>query len=132
LEVLDAVPDTSSQYMAAQLAAIGTRLAVHTPTALSRNDIVTAGERLAMLELDPERRATASIEVLRAAHDWLRSSLAHTGSEHVTVLDCPFTDRDLRRGLEREYRALARLANDVGARREFVELANSVRPVTWV
>jgi serine/threonine-protein kinase PknG len=48
------------------------------------------------------------------------------------LLGCEFTERGLRFGLERSYRAQARLAPDRHRRIELVEAANSVRPRTWV
>ena len=48
------------------------------------------------------------------------------------LLGCEFTERGLRFGLERSYRAQARLAPDRRRRTELVEAANSVRPRTWI
>jgi hypothetical protein len=48
------------------------------------------------------------------------------------VLGCRLTDREVRRGLERHYRTLARLERDKAARRRLVEQANAVRPLTWI
>jgi serine/threonine-protein kinase PknG len=48
------------------------------------------------------------------------------------LFGCEFTERGLRFGLERSYRAQARLAPDRHRRIELVEAANSVRPRTWV
>ncbi|HEX7661143.1 MAG TPA: tetratricopeptide repeat protein [Pseudonocardiaceae bacterium] len=131
LDVLESVPDTSSHYVTAQLAAVTTRLSVRTPSALSRKDIVIAAERLNTLDLDAERRSKASIGVLCAAHAWLRSG-THPGLDNATVLDCPLTDRGVRGGLERNYRALAKLADTAVARRDLIDMANTVRPMSLV
>ena len=48
------------------------------------------------------------------------------------LLGCEFTERGLRFGLERSYRAQARLAPDRRRRVELIEAANGVRPRTWV
>ena len=48
------------------------------------------------------------------------------------LLGCEFTERGLRFGLERSYRAQARLAPDRRRRIELVEEANIVRPRTWI
>jgi len=47
------------------------------------------------------------------------------------LLGCEPSERSLRFGLERSYRALARLAPDRRRRIELVDLANDVRPRTW-
>ena len=47
------------------------------------------------------------------------------------LLGCELTERALRFGLERSYRAQARLAPDRRRRIELVEAANDVRPRTW-
>ena len=47
------------------------------------------------------------------------------------LLGCEFTERGLRFGLERSYRAQARLAPDRRRRIELVDAANAVRPRTW-
>lgn len=47
------------------------------------------------------------------------------------LLGCELTERALRLGLERNYRALARLAPDPGRRIELADLANDVRPRTF-
>jgi hypothetical protein len=47
------------------------------------------------------------------------------------LLGCELTERALRLGLERNYRARARLAPDPGRRIELADLANDVRPRTF-
>ena len=47
------------------------------------------------------------------------------------ILGCEPNERSLRFGLERGYRALARLTSDRGRRIALVDMANSVRPKTW-
>jgi serine/threonine-protein kinase PknG len=127
--VAESVPPTSSHYTAARLAAIRARLdgaAQVGPKVAQR--IVAAGEALASLELDAERRLRVGIEVLGAAHAWASMNDPEGGM----VLGYPLHERDLRRGLERYYRELARLMRDKRNRVQCVEFANSVRPVTWV
>jgi serine/threonine-protein kinase PknG len=46
------------------------------------------------------------------------------------VLGCTLTERDLRFGLERAYRSLARLADTTPERVALVDQANAVRPRT--
>jgi serine/threonine-protein kinase PknG len=46
------------------------------------------------------------------------------------VLGCRLAERELRFGLERCYRALARLASTPEQRHELVDKANAIRPRT--
>ncbi|MGH3415472.1 MAG: tetratricopeptide repeat protein, partial [Actinocrinis sp.] len=48
------------------------------------------------------------------------------------VFDADLTERDVRRALERSYRARARMAPDRRARIELVDQANALRPRTLV
>jgi len=67
--------------------------------------------------------------VLRAALGCVQTGGPAPGGK---LLGCEFTEHGLRLGLERSYRAQARLAPDRHRRIELVEAANSVRPRTWV
>ncbi|WP_436492707.1 tetratricopeptide repeat protein [Actinokineospora sp. HUAS TT18] len=127
IEVLHSVPDTSSHHVAAQVAAIKIKTsAASAPMA----DIHDAAKRLERLALDAERRARLSAEVLEAAHGWVKAGKpgAHPGTS--TVLGCELSERELRLGLERCYRALARLAGTTEQRHELVDRANAIRPRT--
>jgi serine/threonine-protein kinase PknG len=124
VEVLLSVPETSSHYVTAQVAAIRA-LSGGRPT---EQDLVTAAARLGVLELDAERRAQASRELLEAALDWVHKGQTGAGK----VLDCGLTDQELRLGLERTYRTLARQAGTPAERIALVDRANEIRPRTWV
>jgi phosphate transport system substrate-binding protein len=65
---------------------------------------------------------------LRAALACAQAGVALPGGR---LLGCEFTERGLQFGLERSYRAGARLATDRRRRIELVDAANSVRPRTW-
>ncbi|MFE3989097.1 tetratricopeptide repeat protein [Nocardia tengchongensis] len=124
----DSVPATSSHHGAAQLAALGAQLAgAAGPGAHAY--LVAAGHRLEALPLDPERKARHGIAVLDAARTITVAQPAEPGA---TVLGCRFVDRELRRALEARYRELARLSSDKLARRDLVNRANAIRPVSWV
>ncbi|MVU77745.1 protein kinase [Nocardia sp. ET3-3] len=124
ISAADSVPASSSHHTAAQLAAFGAQLAGG-----SGRYLVAAGNRLEALALDPEHKAWRSIEVLDAARGLTAVSPGEPGA---TVLGHPFADRDLRRALESQYRELARLSSDKLARRDLVNRANAIRPVSWV
>jgi serine/threonine-protein kinase PknG len=129
-----AVPETSSHHAAAQIAAV--RLLVAGGAGLSAGDLHQADLRLGRLSLDDNdpRRHQLTVEILRAALDWVsavpaapRRNGAQAGAERI--LGYEPNERALRFGLERGYRALANLVPE--RRVELVDLANSVRPRTW-
>jgi serine/threonine-protein kinase PknG len=128
VDVLLSVPETSNHYITARLAAIRARTGVSTREGLSEDDLVSASVQLDGLELDAERRAQASRDLLEAAHAWVREGRTGTGK----VLDCQLTDGELRLGLERTYRMLARQADTASERIALVDRANEIRPRTWV
>ncbi len=133
IEVLEAVPASSSHHVAAQVAAIKIKTRVNggakEPVPVSERDLVDASARLERLQLDAERRTKLSAEVLEAAYDWLRAPQGQPTSG-AKVLGCALDERDLRFGLERCYRTLARLAGTVDQRVELVDKANKIRPRT--
>jgi serine/threonine-protein kinase PknG len=130
-----AVPETSSHHAAAQIAAV--RLLVTGGAGLSAADLQQADVRLGRLSLDDNdpRRHQLTVEVLRAALDWVSGappapSPAKSRSVGERILGCEPNERSLRFGLERGYRALATLLPE--RRTELVDMANSVRPRTWI
>ena len=143
IAALAAVPDTSIHHAAAQIAAV--RILVTGgggPSAITVDDLRQADGRLGRLALDEIRRQQLTIEVLRAALDWCvaGSTPAAAGPAHAragrpqggdgAILGCDLNSRALRFGLERSYRALARLTPDDARRVELVDLANEIRPRT--
>ena len=130
-----AVPETSSHHAAAQIAAV--RLLVAGGAGLSGADLHQADQRLGRLPLDDNdpRRHQLAVEILRAALDWVstpapapKQGPAQPAGERI--LGCEPNERALRFGLERGYRALATLIPE--RRVELVDMANSVRPRTWI
>jgi len=96
---------------------------------VSPDDLGQAGARADRLKLDAIQKEYLSAEVLRAGLGCAEAGGTVPGGK---LLGCEFTERGLRFGLERSYRAQARLATDHHRRIELVEEANSVRPRTWV
>jgi serine/threonine-protein kinase PknG len=134
-----AVPETSSHHAAAQIAAV--RLLVAGGAGLSAADLSQADLRLGRLALDDKdpRRHQLTVEILRAALDWVsavpaaprpggQAGRSAAGGERI--LGYEPNERALRFGLERGYRALASLLPE--RRVELVDMANSVRPRTWI
>ncbi|HEV7648298.1 MAG TPA: tetratricopeptide repeat protein [Actinophytocola sp.] len=131
IEVLEGVPDSSSHHVAAQVAAI--KIKTDSSVPVGEHDLHDAARRLERLALDAERRTTLSAEVLEAAYGWVRAGRpepAAAGSDTRSVLGCRLVERELRFGLERCYRALARLAGTPEQRHALVDKANSIRPRT--
>jgi serine/threonine-protein kinase PknG len=128
VDVLASVPETSSHYVAAQIAAVRARVCNRDPAHLTEADLREAGDRLARLEPDAARRESLTIDTLQAALSWVEAGNAAADGR---LLGCDLTERALRFGLERSYRALARLAPGAEQRIGLVNLANDVRPRTW-
>lgn len=130
IEVLESVPDNSSHYVTAQVAAIKIKARAHEVAKLAEPDLYDAARRLERLALDAERRTQLSVEVLEAAYGWVKAGRPGGGHATGTVLGCNLSERELRFGLERCYRALARLAGTPEQRHELVDRANAIRPRT--
>jgi serine/threonine-protein kinase PknG len=123
------VPPTSSHHVAAQIAAVRIQLArLDGQAGLTPGDLQAAGARLGQLTLDAQRQQQLTAEVLQSALGTALTGPAGGGQ----LLGCELTERALRFGLERSYRALARLAPDQGRRIELVDRANEIRPRTWL
>jgi serine/threonine-protein kinase PknG len=147
VDILDEVPDSSSQHIAAQIAAVRARLSGE-PGTLGEADLVDASVRLERLRLDEQRRAGLAIEMFRSALAWLgvnapaalpglvpRQRTASPMAPPVAtgkVLGQELREREVRFGLERAYRLLATLEPDAQARYALVDEANAVRPRTVV
>ncbi|MBQ0829215.1 serine/threonine-protein kinase [Streptomyces tagetis] len=141
VNTLESVPESSIHYTAARVAAVRARLRRRTAPAgdLAFPDDLTAAARqveaLDVYGLDPARRERLSAEVLGCALDWVlsggRGSVAPVPGGR-TLLGSTLDERGLRFGLERSYRALARLAHGGEERNDLVERANRYRPRTWV
>ncbi len=131
IAALAAVPETSSHHAAAQIAAV--RILVS--PGVTDDDLRQADGRLGRLSLDEARRQQLTVEILRAALGWAgrapNSGSGRPAAGDRLILGCEPTERSLRFGLERGYRALARLTSDRARRIELVDMANAVRPKTW-
>ena len=131
IAALAAVPETSSHHAAAQIAAV--RILVS--PGVTSTDLRQADGRLGRLTLDEARRQQLTVEILRAALGWASSGQAPPSARRASgdglILGCEPNERALRFGLERGYRALARLTSDRDRRIELVDMANAIRPKTW-
>jgi serine/threonine-protein kinase PknG len=127
VDVLNHVPENSSHHITAQIAAVRAGVSVSDPAGLSAGAVTEAAGQLARLQLDDAMRYTLTAEVLSAA---LALSQAGTPVNGSRLLDCDTSERGLRLGLERCYRALARLSPTQLGRYALVDLASDVRPRT--
>jgi serine/threonine-protein kinase PknG len=94
---------------------------------VSAADLKEAGTRMERLRLDAAVRHALTVEVLQAGLALVRRD---TVAGHSRLLGCRLTERGLRLGLERSYRALARLSATQPGRFALVDLANGIRPRT--
>jgi serine/threonine-protein kinase PknG len=129
IAALAAVPGTSSHYAAAQIVAVRILVsgAPGQGATISGDDLRQADGRLGPLIMDDVRREQLTVEILRAALDWCGTGQP-TGKG--PIMGCEPNARALRFGLERSYRALARLTPDEDRRIELVDMANAIRPRT--
>jgi serine/threonine-protein kinase PknG len=129
IAALTSVPPTSSHHVTAQIAAVRLRVSPDSGQRfVSANDLGEADRGLSRLTLDPAITYQVTAEVLRAALDRV---LARQPMDRGQLLGCETNERSLRFGLERSYRAQARLAPDSRHKIALVDLANDVRPRTW-
>ena len=130
--VLDEVPTTSSQQVAAQIAAVRGRLD-HRSGPLTEVDFIAASTRMQRLRLDAQRQAGLAVEVFQTALGWLGKTgrpAASPATAAGSMRAHGLTERELRFGLERNYRVLATLENEPQARRALIDEANAARPWT--
>ncbi|MEV6107083.1 tetratricopeptide repeat protein [Streptomyces sp. NPDC051940] len=138
VRALESVPESSIHFTAARVAAVRARLrqrGPHEPLLPDLQASATQVEQLREFGLDPLRRETLSTEVLGSALDWVlsgRSGGQQLPSPAEGLLGSPVDEKGLRFGLERSYRALARLAQRGDERIALIEQANRFRPRTWV
>ena len=125
------VPELSSSYLEAQVAAARALVDPTGTPAPGVDDLTLACTTVDRLALDGEQRAGLSRDLFDAALMLLDSGQIDADPS-VTVLGEPLTERRMRCGLERSYRALARLAATAEERIRLVDQANEVRPRSLV
>ncbi|GAA5134153.1 serine/threonine-protein kinase PknG [Pseudonocardia adelaidensis] len=127
LEALDAVPEASSAFVVAQLAAVEVMLSGRFGVRPGEEELRSAAARVEDLRLDE-----ATGERVRTLLFEQAVQLAPNGAGGDALLRCPWDERSLRLALETSLRASARLASDPAHRVVLVDRANAVRPRTWV
>jgi serine/threonine-protein kinase PknG len=126
--ILDEVPAASRHHGMSRMT--GSLLLVSRPTAeITEADLAAADSRLALLTDDP-RFLQLKVIVVGAALEWLRAGAQPRQLERI--LGFPVTPKGLRQGLESSLRALAHIAPDRWRRYRLIDLANRVRPRSWL
>ena len=128
LEAYDRIPESSISHVDAQVARIRLMLQGADGQAPDLDDLACAAAAIDALELGGEPRAQLTSETLEAALELLDAGVAP--DQALELVGCSFSELDVRVGLERSYRSLARLATTVDARIHLVDRANEVRPRT--
>ena len=130
LAAYDRVPDSSSAYVEAQTARIRCLAEANGAGPGTADDLLTAGSILETLPVKGEQRVRLQAEVLVSALALVERGGA-LDDGRANLLGHRFLERDLRFGVERAYRELARWAASNSERIELVDRANQVRPRTW-
>ena len=130
LDAYDRIPESSSSHVEAQTAKIRRLIEYDDEREPKITELHTADASMHALSLDGEQRASLTADLLRSALHLLENEQA-AESPDLRLAGYPLTERDIRLGLERTYRALARVTTTPGERIRLVDWANRVRPRTW-
>jgi len=130
LAAYDRVPDSSSAYVEAQTARIRCLTETGGAGAATADNLLVAGSILETLPVRGEQRVRLQADVLESALALVEQQGAFDDGR-ASLLGYRFLERDLRFGVERSYRELARWAGSSSERIELVDRANQVRPRTW-
>lgn len=130
VEAFGSVPVSSAGYFDAQLATART-LTTELPGGdrPDPGDLATAAATVERLQLDSVERARISVDILEDALVGVQSGSLKEAPQS-TLFGEPLTETGLRRGLERTYRELARVAPGAAERNALVDKANAVRPLS--
>jgi serine/threonine-protein kinase PknG len=130
LAAYERVPGSSSSYVEAQTARIRCLIERDGARQPEIADLEVAGACIEALSLAPTQRASLTADLLLSALSLLEGEAIGEAPD-VQLAGLPLTERDVRVGLERTYRSLARVADSAGERIRLVDWANRVRPRTW-
>ncbi|MGC0422819.1 tetratricopeptide repeat protein [Embleya sp. AB8] len=138
VRTLESVPDTSANHVAAQTAALRTRIGGRAAAEELGPDLIAGSDRLVALRLEGEAHDRLAVELLETALEWVKAGAkggnSGTGDAGGTakVLGSELKEKPLRFALEKCYRDLARHVTTHAERIVLVDRANEVRPWTWV
>ncbi|MGV0740311.1 tetratricopeptide repeat protein [Mycobacterium syngnathidarum] len=128
IEVLDQVPVTSRHYGEAELTSAV--MLLDGCAEVTEANLRDAARRVGALPDTEPRVLQIRAFVLGIALDWLRSGAATSTSE--PILDQAFDQRGLRVGIEEALRELARHSPRRRHRYWLVDVANAIRPPSWM
>ncbi|QLY30737.1 serine/threonine-protein kinase [Nocardia huaxiensis] len=130
VHALDEVPPASRHYSEARMTAILMLLTSAPMAELDEATLHVAAARVQALPPGETRAAQLRVLVLGTALGWLQAGNTPKTTA-AKLFTAPFTDRDLRGGIETGLRGLARYAPDRTHRYALVDLANAVRAKSW-
>ena len=130
LAAYDRVPDTSSGHLDAQTARIRCVTAADGGDP-EPSELMAAGGLLERLPVDPEQRERLTAGLLAVGLRLAAAGKAANADGGAKLLGCRMDERDLRLGLERSLRSLARRTSERSERIRLVDEANRARPRTW-
>ena len=129
ITVLDQVPSTSRHYGEAHLTSALILVAERPMHQITEADLREAARRVGQLADTEPRVVQIRALVLGTALDWLRSGAIPAADP---ICDHTFDERGLRAGIEEALRELARHSPRRRHRYTLVDLANSIRPPSWM
>jgi serine/threonine-protein kinase PknG len=129
IDVLDQVPLTSRHYGEAQLTSVLMLLDGRPVTEITEADLRDAARRVGRLTETEPRALQMRALVLGTALDWLQSGAMPAADP---ILGHSFDQQGLRTGIEEALRELARHSPRRRHRYSLVDLANSIRPPSWM
>ena len=130
IDVLDQVPLTSRHYGEAQLTSVLMLLDGRAIAEITEDDLRDAARRVGQLSEDEPRALQMRALVLGTAIDWLRSGATPAATD--PILGHAFDPQGLCTGIEEALRELARHSPRRRHRYTLVDLANSIRPPSWM
>jgi serine/threonine-protein kinase PknG len=130
LAAYDRIPESSSSHVEAQTAKIKCLLEYDDGHEPEIAELQAAGASMQALSLDGEQSALLTADLLRSALHLLENGRVAEDPD-LRLAGHPLTEQDVRLGLERTYRSLARVATTASERIRLVDWANRVRPRTW-
>ncbi|HET7666559.1 MAG TPA: tetratricopeptide repeat protein, partial [Mycobacterium sp.] len=130
INVLDQVPLTSRHYGEAQLTSVLMLLEGRPVADITEAQLRDAAKRVGQLSETEPRALQVRAIVLSTALDWLRSGATPAGTD--PMLGQAFDEDGLRTGIEEALRELARHSPRRRHRYTLVDLANSIRPPSWI
>ncbi|MDH6279956.1 serine/threonine-protein kinase [Prescottella agglutinans] len=129
VQILDQVPSSSRHFWEARLTTVLVLVGGRPAAEISESDLREAADRVARLPETEPRALQMHALVLGVAVDWLESGRS-AGPE--PILGVEFTALGLRAGAEEALRTLARNTATRTHRYTLVDLANTIRPKTWM